>query len=233
MILATDPQYRALATKAARVLHTNDADIIAAILAQWQCEKGNNDPYPPVRNNPGNVARKAASTLGFPFTVPDLATNPQPGNPIVTFRSSLDGANAYGKLLDTGSRYERVRKAVKAGDGHAFILAMGASGFGSSTKCMLGAYRPPPPASSGGTQTATAVRLARLWQADPNGILRPIQRPTPAAFTFTATVGLPLSRMWAPGPKSMVFARALFRNIASEPHRGLFIRISDQGVTYK
>lgn len=151
MSLYNDPRYIALAAEAALVLGTKDRDIIAAILAQWTCEKGNSDEYPPVRNNPGNLARGAAQGLGFSFTI--QYPNPQPGNPIVTFWSPAGGAGAYARLIASGSRYAGVRKAVKAGDGHAFIVAMGKSGYGTGTACMLSAYHPsapptdtPPPA---------------------------------------------------------------------------------------
>ncbi len=143
MSLWNDPKYRALAAVAAGIMGSKDGDIIAAILAQWTCEKGNADAYPPSRNNPGNLARGAASGLGYPFHVD--YPNPQPGNPIVTFATPGDGARAYGKLIHVGSRYAGVRAAVAAGNGHAYIVAMGKSGYGTSTGCMLSAYHPPAP----------------------------------------------------------------------------------------
>ncbi len=72
--------------------------------------------------------------------------NPQPGNPIVTYSTPTNGARAYGTLIKVGSRYAGVRAAVKAGNGHAYITAMGKSGYGTSTACMLSAYHPPAPA---------------------------------------------------------------------------------------
>jgi hypothetical protein len=138
-----DPQYRALATYAAGILGTKDGDIIAAILAQWTCEHGNADAYPPSRNNPGNLSRGAASGLGIPFTV--TYPNPQPSNPIVTYQVPRDGARAYSTLINTGSRYAAVRAAVKAGNGKAYIVAIGKSGYGTPTGCMLSAYHPPAP----------------------------------------------------------------------------------------
>jgi hypothetical protein len=124
------------------VLGTSDPDIVAAILAQWTCEKGA-DPYPPARDNPGNLARGAAQGLGVPFRIE--YPNPQPGNPIVTFATPELGATAYGRLVNSGARYAAVRAAARAGDGHAYIVAMGASGYGTGTACMLSAYRPPAP----------------------------------------------------------------------------------------
>ncbi len=141
MALWSDPHYRALATVSAKALGTSSGSIIAAILAQWTCEKGNADAYPPSRNNPGNLARGAASGLGYPFSV--QYPNPQPGNPIVTFTTPTYGALAYAKLLRLGSRYAGVRAAVKAGNGRAFIIAMGKSGYGTGTACMFSAYHPP------------------------------------------------------------------------------------------
>jgi hypothetical protein len=35
--------------------------------------------------------------------------------------------------------------AVHVGNGHEYIVAMGASGYGTSTACMLSAYHPPVP----------------------------------------------------------------------------------------
>lgn len=140
MSLYTDPRYRALAIAAARILGTSSANIVNAILAQWACEKGQGDAYPPFRNNPGNLARGAAHGLGYPFYV--QYPNPQPSNPIVTFYSALAGAKAYATLLKVGSRYAGVRAAARAGNGRAFCIAMGASGYGTSARCMLSVYRP-------------------------------------------------------------------------------------------
>ncbi len=142
MSLRNDPRWVALAKAAAKVMGSSDPDIIAAILAQWTCEHGN-DPYPPVRNNPGNLARGAAQGLGYPFSV--QYPNPQPGNPIVTFDTPMHGAQAYGKLIATGSRYAAVRVAVAAGNGHAYVIAMGQSGYGTSIICMVNAYVPTAP----------------------------------------------------------------------------------------
>lgn len=147
MSLHNDPKWRALAATAAQVEGTKDLDIIAAILAQWACEQGAGHPYPPNRNNPGNLARGAANGLGYPFHV--QFPNPQPGNPIVTFDTPMDGARAYGKLIvnggGVGERYAGVMSAVRAGNGHDYIIEMGQSGYGTGTACMLSAYYPPAP----------------------------------------------------------------------------------------
>jgi hypothetical protein len=142
--LWSDPAYRTLAEYSAAIMGTGDGDIVAAILAQWTCEKGNADAYPPSRNNPGNLTRGAASGLGIPFTV--TYPNPQPGNPVVTYATPRNGAHAYAKLIMTGSRYGGVRAAVRLGNGRAYIVAMGDSGYGTSTACMLSTYHPPAPA---------------------------------------------------------------------------------------
>jgi hypothetical protein len=136
-----DPHYVALARRAAGRLGTTDQRIINAILAQWQCEHGTGDLYPPTRNNPGNLARGAVPP-GFPYTV--QYPNPQLGNPIVTFYTPESGADAYATLLKTGSRYAAVRTAVAMGDGVGFIKAVGASGYGTGTTCMLGVYKTEP-----------------------------------------------------------------------------------------
>lgn len=153
MSLADDPRYRALARRAAAVMGTASADIAAAILAQWTCELGNADAYPPARNNPGNLSRGAAAGLGVPFRV--TYPNPQPGNPIVTYQVPADGADAYARLINTGSRYAGVRAAVAAGSGGAYIAAIARSGYGTSGACMAAAYHPvqpnPTPPPSEGT----------------------------------------------------------------------------------
>lgn len=137
MTVSNDPQYQALARGAAAALG-GGPDLTRAILGQWQCELGANDAYPPRRNNPGNVARGFASGLGIPFTV--IFPNPQPGNPIVTFRSPEDGARCYVKGLATFGRYAAARAAARRDDGAAFLRAVTAAGWGTSAKCALSVY---------------------------------------------------------------------------------------------
>ena len=171
MTLWSDPKYKALAKLAAQQMGSTDGDIIAAILAQWTCEKGNADAYPPSRNNPGNLARGAAQGLGYPFHID--YPNPQPSNPIVTFDTPQNGSRAYGKLIATGSRYRGVMLAVHKGDGYAYIKAMGASGYGTSTACMLSAYHPPapqPPSTGADDMIVTQIK-GEDWKAK-NGVLR-------------------------------------------------------------
>lgn len=136
MTISTNPQYQALARGAAARLG-GGPNLTRAILAQWQCELGN-VPYPPRRNNPGNLARGAASGLGYPFTID--YPNPQPGNPIVTFRSVTDGAAAYAKLILSLARYRLAVAAARRDDGAGFIREVTSAGWGTSASCALGVY---------------------------------------------------------------------------------------------
>ncbi len=184
MSLWNDPKYKALAKLSAAVMGSTDGDIIAAILAQWTCEKGNADAYPPGRNNPGNLARGAASGLGYTFHVD--YPNPQPGNPIVTFETPGNGAKAYGKLIAVGSRYAAVRAAVKAGNGHAYIVAMGHSGYGTTTACMLSTYHPPlpvPPTHPPGGEVIVPQSLGHVVTTTEARIY-PVPNGTPIASTL-------------------------------------------------
>jgi hypothetical protein len=133
----TDSRYAALARTAAAALGASSPEIARAILSQWQCEGQSH--WPPVRNNPGNIARGLATSLGLAFTV--TTPNPQPGNPIVSYASPSIGATAYAKAIATQSRYGTVLRAARAGDGLAFVRAMGSSGWGTGSSCMLGVYR--------------------------------------------------------------------------------------------
>ena len=149
MSVLTDPSYGALARTAAAALGAGSPDIARAILAQWQCELGAGAPYPPPRNNPGNIARGLARDLGIPFTVAP-GPNPQPGNPIVTYPTAAIGAQAYAAAIARMSRYRSALAAARAGDGLAFVRAIGSSGWGTGTSCMLGVYRGPGAPSAGG-----------------------------------------------------------------------------------
>ncbi len=140
MTVLTDPGYGALASTAAAALGGSSPDVVRAILSQWQCELGAGAPYPPPRNNPGNIARGLASELGLPYTVAP-GPNPQPGNPIVTYPSASVGAQAYAAAIATHSRYAGALRAARAGDGLAFVRAIGSSGWGTGLSCMLSVYR--------------------------------------------------------------------------------------------
>ena len=149
MTVLTDPSYGALARTAAGALGASSPDVVRAILSQWQCELGARAAYPPPRNNPGNIARGLASELGLPYSVAP-GPNPQPGNPIVTFPSASVGATAYARAIATHSRYAGALRAARAGDGLAFIRAIGSSGWGTGTSCMLSVYRGSGATGSGG-----------------------------------------------------------------------------------
>lgn len=169
MALRDDPRYVGLARRAAGRLGSSSDPIVNAILAQWTCELGNGDAWPPRRNNPGNLSAGAAKTIGARYSV-DPGSNPQPGNPIVTFPSPEAGADAYAKLLGSSGRYSGVRAAVRARDGRAYIEAIGASGYGGSLACMRnvlgGSAAPGRGASFGGPGLPAASGPAGL----PGGI---------------------------------------------------------------
>lgn len=152
MTLSTDPQYRRLAAATAAALGATSPDITRAILAQWQCELGNR-PYPPARNNPGNLARGFAKDTGIPYTVA-LGSNPQPSNPIVTFATPELGAAAYAAGIRSFSRYRATLAAARAGNGAAFLKAITSAGWGTGYGCAIGVYN-----QIGGTGTAPGGSL--------------------------------------------------------------------------
>lgn len=150
MTVLSDSRYGALAAAAAAALGSSSPDVARAILSQWQCELGAGAPYPPPRNNPGNIARGLASELGLAYTVAP-GSNPQPGNPIVTYPTASVGAQAYAAAIATHSRYAGALRAARAGDGLAFVRAIGSSGWGTGLSCMLSVYRGSGATGSGST----------------------------------------------------------------------------------
>lgn len=170
MTVNTDPRYRALATRSAARMGTTSAAIINAMLAQWSCELGANDVYPPRRNNPGNLAAGAASSIGASYTVE--TPNPQPGNPIVTFATPEVGANAYGNLLQRLPRYAGVRQAVADHNGPEFLREISRAHYGTSLACMESAYVAPPKPSK-------PPVLTSLWGKDVPADIRAVDPKTP------------------------------------------------------
>lgn len=162
MTVLTDPSYGALARTAAGALGASSPDVVRAILSQWQCELGARAAYPPPRNNPGNIARGLASELGLPYSVAP-GPNPQPGNPIVTFPSAPIGATAYARAIATHSRYAGALRAARAGDGQAFIRAIGSSGWGTGTGCMLSVYRGSGASTSSPSSSGTYLTIQRIF----------------------------------------------------------------------
>lgn len=73
--------------------------------------------------------------------------------------------------------------------------------------------------------------LARLFQMDESGILRPITSDT-GSFTFSGFTGANISKQYAPGPASKVRETAVFRKIVGGVHAGQYIRVTDQGSTW-
>ena len=88
----------------------------------------------------------------------------------------------------------------------------------------------PKPAAA--TMWVETDELARLFQADNGGTLRPIDAGPPPQFTFTAWAGPNEVKRWAPGPASQVYATAVFRQVLGPPHKGQWIRVTDQGSTW-
>ncbi len=138
MSVSTDPRYRPLASTAIAAMGAQaSSSMVAAIVSQWQCEQPAN-AWPPRRNNPGNLARGWAAAVGIPFTV-DFP-NPQPSNPIVTYASAADGAQAYGIGIRSFSRYSSALAYARGGDGARFLKAITSAGYGTSYTCAISVY---------------------------------------------------------------------------------------------
>jgi hypothetical protein len=90
------------------------------------------------------------------------------------------------------------------------------------------------PRPSGATMWVETLRLARIWRQTGTlrKVLRPIEADDPGEFTFDAWAGANTTRTWAPGPKSTVRDKAVFRPILSGVHKGKFVRVTDQGSTW-
>lgn len=129
-----------------------DPSVVRAILAQWVAENG--WTWPPPRNNPGNLARGWAANFAFPFywTTP----NPQPGNPIVNFRSVGHGAEAYAQGLRTFGRYAQAVQAARAGRGLDFAVGVTRAGYGTRESTVRTVY-----AALGGSSEPAAPPPAR------------------------------------------------------------------------
>jgi hypothetical protein len=111
--------------------------LVVGILAQWFCEVGRG--WPPTRNNPGNLAEGWASAFPqYPYAI--RFPNPQPGNPIVSYFSAVDGAKAYATGLRTFSRYSTAVSYARAGNGLAFSLAVCDAGYGTSRSCVMSVW---------------------------------------------------------------------------------------------
>ncbi len=126
-----DPRYRELAAEAAHMLG-GGPDLVRAVLAQWQCEIGAGDPWPPPNNNPGNVGVVALRSVGIyrPWGSPPQARCTDP----------TDGANCYAALIMRASRYAAAVAAAQADDGAAFLRAITDAGYGTEPGCALALY---------------------------------------------------------------------------------------------
>jgi hypothetical protein len=140
-----------------------DPSVVRAVLAQWIAENGWR--WPPPRNNPGNVARGWAANFDIPFywTLP----NPQPSNPIVTFRRLDDGVRCYTAGLLAFARYALAVRAARAGQGLQATVLICRAGYGTreSTVRMvyaaLGGEPAPAPAPAPGGHDV-AIRYAQV-----------------------------------------------------------------------
>lgn len=201
-----DARYVALARRAAGELGAAFDEVARAILAQWACEIGASHAWPPPRNNPGNVTVGWMTGLGIPYTVPDLATNPQPANPIVTLASADDGADAYAKGLAAFPRYATAVVKARAGDGLAFAEDVCLAGYGTALACVAAAYptialpvtpAPPTLAFPGGK----LYRLPMAGQSLTLGYSRaPAFRATFTAVNFPGNRYNPWWKITSPGP---------------------------------
>lgn len=194
MALIDNSQYQALARRAALGLGTTSPSIQNAILSLWQCELGANSPYPPARNNPGNLSAGFAKDTGIPYEVAPGA-NPQPGNPIVTFATPEAGADAFARGLATFSRYAPARLAIKAGDGRAFLAAIAAGLYGTNLSCMLSVYPGNAPAGAG----VSAGQAASFDSA--------ASMTTTGATNLAALLGLPPETMLSSANCSDILGR--------------------------
>lgn len=110
--------------------------VTRAVLAQWIAENGWH--WPPPRNNPGNLARGWAANFDIPFRWE--TPNPQPGNPIVTFRRPADGAICYALGLARFSRYASAVVAARAGSGLEFAVRVCRAGYGTRESAVRTVY---------------------------------------------------------------------------------------------
>jgi hypothetical protein len=102
--------------------------LVTGILAQWIAENGWG--FPPPRNNPGNLAKGWTDNFEFQCHVAP-GSNPQPGNPIMTFDSLEDGAHCYAAGLAAFKRYKTAVALGKAGDGLGFAVEICKAKYGT------------------------------------------------------------------------------------------------------
>lgn len=115
-------------------------------------------------------------------------------------------------------------------------MAMGGGATTPTTTPVTPPVITPPPAPPPGTNVAgnilSTTGLARLFQMDKTGVLRPVVSSS-GSFTFAgATVGSVASKTFAPGPASTLRYTSQFRQITAGPHKGMWVRITDQGLRF-
>jgi hypothetical protein len=128
------------------VAGTATDSVVRGVLSQWIAESGWG--WPPLRRNPGNLARGWAKGFGYPYTVQN--PNPQPSNPIVTFTTLKGGAYCYADGLRAYPRYNTAQQLAEHGDGLGFAVAVCRAGYGTSESTVRSVYallgNPPHPA---------------------------------------------------------------------------------------
>jgi hypothetical protein len=133
---------------------TAQESVVRGVLSQWIAESGWG--WPPLRRNPGNLARGWAKGLGYPFSV--QTPNPQPSNPIVTFATLKGGAYAYADGLRAYPRYNTAQALATKGDGLGFAVAVCRAGYGTNEATVKSVYAllGNPPKPSVGYRVTTA-----------------------------------------------------------------------------
>lgn len=165
---AVDERFWDLAHVAATRLVGGDAanqSLVTGILAQWIAENGWH--YPPPRNNPGNLAQHWTDAFAFPCHVAP-GSNPQPGNPIMTFDKLEDGARCYADGLAGFPRYHDAITLAKAGDGLGFAVAICKAGYGTRESTVRSVFQRLTPGALGAAVVTrrinVAIRFCRVTQ---------------------------------------------------------------------
>jgi hypothetical protein len=177
--------WAAARTAADRIVgrHAHDS-VVKGVLAQWIAENGWR--WPPPRNNPGNLARGWAANFGYPFYI--VTPNPQPSNPIVSFRRLTDGAECYAAGLVRFARYSSAVAAARANEGLTFAVRVCQAGYGTRESTVRSVYaqlggvivQPPPQLPGGhdamiryaqvsGTRTRMTLQKGQVLSAYPGG----------------------------------------------------------------
>lgn len=129
-----DRRWVALARSAAADIGASHDEIVAAILAQWQCEQPSPAPWPPVHNNPGNLTRDIGTLDGEPHT---LATHGPGVGFLYQYATPASGARAYASYLLRSRHYPTAIAAARKADAERFLAAVCTHGYGTRLTCVL------------------------------------------------------------------------------------------------